>query len=42
VVSWLRNVGMDVFDSMKPVKHEVMKRAMGLAGDLPDIARKSY
>jgi hypothetical protein len=33
---------MDVFDSMKPVKHEVMKRAMGLAGDLPDIARKSY
>ena len=42
VVSWLRNVGMDVFDSMKPVKHSVMKRAMGLAGDLPAIARKRY
>jgi 2-polyprenylphenol 6-hydroxylase len=41
-VSWLRNVGMDVFDSMKPIKHEVMKRAMGLVGDLPDIARKIY
>ncbi len=42
VVSWLRNVGMDVFDSIKPVKHEVMKRAMGLAGDLPDIARRHF
>ena len=41
-VSWLRNVGMDVFDSIKPVKHEVMKRAMGLAGDLPDIARRHF
>ena len=41
-VSWLRNAGMDVFDSMKPVKYEVMKRAMGLAGDLPDIARRHF
>jgi len=41
-VSWLRNAGMDVFDSIKPVKHEVMKRAMGLAGDLPDIARRHF
>ncbi len=41
-VSWLRNAGMDVFDSMKPVKHEVMRRAMGLAGDLPDIARRHF
>ena len=41
-VSWLRNAGMDMFDSMKPVKHEVMKRAMGLAGDLPDIARRHF
>jgi len=41
-ISWLRNVGMDVFDSMKPVKHSVMKRAMGLSGDLPAIARKNY
>jgi len=42
VVSWLRNAGMDVFDSIKPVKYEVMKRAMGLAGDLPDIARRHF
>jgi 2-octaprenylphenol hydroxylase len=41
-VSWLRNAGMDMFDSMKPVKHEVMRRAMGLAGDLPDIARRHF
>ncbi len=41
-VSWLRNAGMDMFDSMKPIKHEVMKCAMGLAGDLPAIARKHY
>ena len=41
-VSWLRNVGMDAFDSMQPIKQCVMKRAMGLAGDLPAIARKIY
>jgi len=41
-VSWLRNAGMDMFDSMKPIKHEVMKCAMGMAGDLPAIARKHY
>jgi len=27
---------------MKPIKHEVMKCAMGMAGDLPAIARKHY
>ncbi len=42
IVSRLRNAGMDMFDSMKPIKHEVMRRAMGLVGDLPDIARKRY
>ena len=41
-ISWLRNAGMDMFDSMKPIKHEVMKRAMGMTGDLPRIARKIY
>lgn len=41
-VSWLRNVGMDMFDSLQPVKLGVMKQAMGLAGDLPDIARRIY
>ncbi|MCH8976309.1 MAG: 2-octaprenyl-3-methyl-6-methoxy-1,4-benzoquinol hydroxylase, partial [Proteobacteria bacterium] len=41
-LSWLRNAGMDVFDEIKPIKHEVMKRAMGLVGDLPDIARSHF
>ena len=41
-VSWLRNVGMDAFDSMHPIKQCVMKRAMGLTGDLPVTARKIY
>lgn len=41
-VSWLRNVGMDLFDSVKPIKHGIMKRAMGLTGDLPELARKNY
>lgn len=42
LVSCLRNAGMDMFDSIRPIKHEVMKRGMGLEGDLPDIARKHY
>ena len=41
-LSWLRNAGMDVFDEIEPIKHEVMKRAMGLVGDLPDIARSHF
>jgi len=41
-LSWLRNAGMDVFDSIKPIKCGVMKHAMGLSGDLPDIARRHF
>jgi 2-octaprenylphenol hydroxylase len=41
-LSWLRNAGMDMFDSIKPIKHGVMKHAMGLAGDLPVIARRHF
>ena len=35
----LRNTGMRLVDSSKPVKHWIMRRAMGLNGDLPDTAR---
>jgi len=35
----LRNAGLDLVDAMAPVKHWIMKRAMGFAGDLPDSAR---
>ncbi len=38
-VQWLRNFGLDVVDSLPLAKHAIMKRAMGIKGDLPDIAR---
>ena len=37
-IPWLRNVGMNLFDVGKPIKLQIMKRAMGLTGDLPEIA----
>jgi 2-polyprenylphenol 6-hydroxylase len=39
-VQWLRNFGLDMVDSLPVAKHAIMKRAMGLEGDLPDIARR--
>ncbi len=39
-VQWLRNFGLDMIDSLPFAKHAIMKRAMGLKGDLPDTARK--
>lgn len=38
-VKWLRNFGLDMVDSLPIAKHAIMKRAMGLEGDLPKIAR---
>ena len=35
----MRNTGMNLVDGLGPVKHWIMRRAMGLAGDLPDAAR---
>ncbi len=35
----LRNIGLDVTDMLTPVKHSIMRHAMGLAGDLPSFAR---
>jgi len=39
VVRTLRNAGLDLVDMMTPVKNLVMRRASGLAGDLPLAAR---
>lgn len=35
----LRNAGMDLVDSLLPVKKWIMCRAMGLAGDVPEIVQ---
>lgn len=35
----LRNFGLTLADRLSPVKHLIMQRAMGLAGDLPRLAR---
>lgn len=35
----LRETGMKLFNNMEPIKQQVMRRAMGLEGDLPEIAR---
>ena len=40
-VCYLRNTGLDLTDMLFPVKHSIMRHAMGLAGDLPDFARKA-
>lgn len=39
-VQWFRNFGLDTIDSLPVAKHAIMKRAMGLEGDLPEIARR--
>lgn len=36
---WLRNAGMTLFDQTPLVKAQVMRRAMGLSGELPSLAR---
>ena len=38
-VQWLRNFGLDTVDSLPIVKHAILKRAMGLTGDLPETVR---
>ena len=39
-VKRLRNIGLDITDAITPLKHTVMRHAMGLSGDLPMTARK--
>ena len=38
-LSLLRNSGLNLVNSLGPVKHKFMRRAMGLEGDLPELAR---
>ncbi|MFC1664548.1 UbiH/UbiF/VisC/COQ6 family ubiquinone biosynthesis hydroxylase [Pseudomonadota bacterium] len=38
-VKTLRGIGLDIADSITPLKHQLMGRALGIAGDLPDVVR---
>ncbi|MDH3715951.1 MAG: UbiH/UbiF/VisC/COQ6 family ubiquinone biosynthesis hydroxylase [Gammaproteobacteria bacterium] len=38
-VRWLRNAGLTLVDSVTPAKRFLARRAMGVAGDLPRLAR---
>ncbi|MGE0370885.1 MAG: UbiH/UbiF/VisC/COQ6 family ubiquinone biosynthesis hydroxylase [Gammaproteobacteria bacterium] len=37
-----RNLGLDLADAASPLKHAIIRRAMGLRGDLPRLARQAY
>ena len=41
VVSQLRNWGMDLTNAATPVKNFIMRRASGLEGDLPKLAKRA-
>jgi 2-octaprenylphenol hydroxylase len=41
VVSQLRNVGLQIANSVTPMKNFIMRRASGLDGDLPKLARRA-
>lgn len=41
-VRWLRNLGLNLTDAAFPVKNMIARRAMGLTGDLPRLARNPY
>lgn len=38
---WARNMGMELLYKLPPIKNLIMRYAMGLAGDLPKLARGS-
>jgi len=37
----LRNTALDFANSIIPLKNTIMRHAMGLAGDLPELAKTS-
>ncbi|MFT4926439.1 MAG: 2-octaprenylphenol hydroxylase [Phenylobacterium sp.] len=39
VLKLIRSTGLSLADNVLPAKHEIIKRAMGLEGDLPDLAK---
>ena len=40
-LAWLRNTGLRLTNRALPLKYELIRRAMGLSGDLPRLARSS-
>lgn len=38
-LSLIRNAGLNLVNSLQPLKYKFMRHAMGLEGDLPDLAR---
>ena len=40
-VTVLRNLGLDITNTVTPLKHIIMRRATGLQGDLPKMARRT-
>lgn len=38
---WVRTLGLSIVDKASPLKHMLMRRAMGTAGELPALARRS-
>ena len=40
-LGWLRNLGLSMANRAGPARHVLMRRAMGLSGDLPRLARHS-
>ena len=38
----MRDIGIKIFNTFPTGKHAIMKHAMGLAGELPNIARNQY
>ncbi len=41
VMSQLRNLGLDITNAATPIKNLIMRRAAGLEGDLPKLARRA-
>jgi 2-polyprenylphenol 6-hydroxylase len=41
-VRWLRNTGMNWLNKNAPIKNRVAANAMGLTGDLPELAKPNY
>lgn len=39
LISTLRNMGLNVTNNISPVKNTIIRLAMGLTGDLPDLAK---
>ncbi len=41
-IGLLRNIGMDLTNAVTPIKNFIMRRASGLEGDLPKLARRVH